>query len=60
VHDRLPEEKQQHVDDQTALANPRGPGGSKKENLRRMERQVQEQRRLRRAARGRNSGKADA
>ena len=52
VADELPKEKRQHIDEQTALANPRGPGGSKKENLRRIERQVEEQRRRRRAAAG--------
>jgi hypothetical protein len=52
VADDLPKEKRQHIDEQTALANPRGPGGSKKENLRRIERQVEEQRRRRRAAAG--------
>ena len=44
----LPKEHQQHVDDQTALSNPRGPGRAKTENLRRIERQVAEQRRRRR------------
>jgi hypothetical protein len=44
----LPQEHQQHVDDQTALSNPRGPGRAKTENLRRIERQVAEQRRRRR------------
>jgi hypothetical protein len=39
------DEKEPHVDDQTALANPRGPGGEKTENLRRIRRQVEEQRR---------------
>jgi hypothetical protein len=53
IRDDLPEDRQQHLDDQTALANPRGPGGSKRENLRRIERQVEEQRRRRRAATGR-------
>lgn len=48
--EKLPEEKQQHIDDQTALSNPRGPGGSKVENLRRMERQRRLQRRRRREA----------
>jgi hypothetical protein len=52
VADDLPKEKRQHVDEQTALANPGGPGGSKKENLRRIERQVEEQRRRRHAAAG--------
>jgi hypothetical protein len=44
----LPQEHQQHVDDQTALSNPPGPGRAKTENLRRIERQVAEQRRRRR------------
>jgi hypothetical protein len=44
----LPQEHQQHVDDQTALSNPLGPGRDKTENLRRIERQVAEQRRRRR------------
>jgi hypothetical protein len=53
VRDDLPEDRQQHLDDQTALANPPGPGASKQENLRRVGRQVEEQRRRRRAATGR-------
>jgi hypothetical protein len=39
------DEREPHLDDQTALANPRGPGGKKTENLRRIQRQVEEQRR---------------
>jgi hypothetical protein len=48
--DELPPEKQPHLDDQTALENPRGPGASKEENLRRIERQVRAQRRRRQEA----------
>jgi hypothetical protein len=39
------DEREPHVDEQTALSNPRGPGGEKTENLRRIRRQVEEQRR---------------
>ncbi|HEX2025439.1 MAG TPA: hypothetical protein VHH92_03485 [Actinomycetota bacterium] len=38
-------EREPHLDDQTAQANPRGPGREKTENLRRIERQLEEQRR---------------
>jgi hypothetical protein len=48
--DELPPEKQQHVDEQTALENPPGPGGSKEKNLRRIERQLRTQRARRREA----------
>jgi hypothetical protein len=51
--DDLPQEKQQHIDEQTALANPRGPGGSKVENLRRIARQRRLQRDRRRSVRKR-------
>jgi hypothetical protein len=39
------DEREPHLDDQTALANPRGAGGKKTENLRRIRRRVEEQRR---------------
>jgi hypothetical protein len=50
--DDLSEDRQQHVDDQTATTNPTRPGGDKRENLRRIGRQVEQQRRRRREATG--------
>jgi hypothetical protein len=48
--EELPPEHEQHLDDQTAPSDPPGPGRDKTENLRRIERQVAEQRRRRRQA----------